>query len=103
MNFLLNCSKIVCFLYFAASLVSSIDEVRGHISLSVAMLAKKITDAKALKELVYRLFRTYSGLSSFFSQACILKKVTGIIDLSLGIKRVWKCGEVSANLGKNLT
>uniref|UniRef100_A0A8R1U018 TOG domain-containing protein n=1 Tax=Onchocerca volvulus TaxID=6282 RepID=A0A8R1U018_ONCVO len=45
----------------SASLISSIDEVRKHALLSVAMIAKKINDPKALKGLVDGVFGTYSG------------------------------------------
>ncbi|VDK68634.1 unnamed protein product [Litomosoides sigmodontis] len=44
----------------STSLITSIDEIRNHTSLSVAAVAKKITDPEALKGLVDSLFGTYS-------------------------------------------
>ncbi|VDP12523.1 unnamed protein product [Onchocerca flexuosa] len=58
----------------SASLISSIDEVRKHTSLSVAVIAKKITDSKALKGLVDGVFGTYSGFQNTIFNNLFTKK-----------------------------
>ncbi|EJW72263.1 hypothetical protein WUBG_16827 [Wuchereria bancrofti] len=77
----------------SASLISSISEVRGHTSLSVAMVAKKITDPKALKGLVDEIFGTYSGFVKIVLQKFTQKKIK-IVGSSLEIKTIKKWAKV---------
>ncbi|VIO91325.1 Uncharacterized protein BM_BM6680 [Brugia malayi] len=88
----------------SASLISSIDEVRGHTSLSVAMIAKKITDSKALKELVDGIFGTYSGSDGRI--ATIGQRITVLETLKLvsshGVKDKTECDIIASNILQRL-
>ncbi|KAK6101449.1 HEAT repeat family protein [Brugia pahangi] len=88
----------------SASLISSIDEVRGHTSLSVAMIAKKITDPKALKELVDEIFGTYSGSDGRI--ATIGQRITVLETLKLvsshGVKDKTECDIIASNILQRL-
>uniref|UniRef100_A0AAF5PPV6 TOG domain-containing protein n=2 Tax=Wuchereria bancrofti TaxID=6293 RepID=A0AAF5PPV6_WUCBA len=88
----------------SASLISSISEVRGHTSLSVAMVAKKITDPKALKGLVDEIFGTYSGSDGRI--ATIGQRITVLETLKLvsyhGVKDKTECDIIASNILQRL-
>ncbi|EFO26464.2 hypothetical protein LOAG_02023 [Loa loa] len=89
----------------SASLISSIDEVRGHTSLSVAMIAKKITDPKALKGLIDGIFGTYSGSDG--RMATVGQRITVLETLKLmschGVKDKAECDIIASNILQRLS